>query len=231
MKRILFFLLFASIITAQQKDPNTILEKVKEEFSRVNDYKVKVTINVDVNFLKVPESRAVIYFKQPDQMELKSEGFALLPKQGLRFSPAAMLEKDFNAIYSGKDTLDGEIVDIVKVIPEGKDLDVILSSLWIDEDEYKVRRVETTTKNNGTYVIDLKYQKNQEFPVLPSRVTFTFKLPDMNIPTAISGEMPDESPGRDRKNKSMEGTVTLKYQNYIVNQGVPDSIFTDKKEP
>ena len=86
----LFFIQFGF---AQSKDPDEILKNVITNFNKVNDYVVDVNIKVDVDFLKVPETKAKIYFKQPDKVHLEAEGFAMLPKNGMEFSPSSLLKK------------------------------------------------------------------------------------------------------------------------------------------
>ena len=84
MRRILLLLFMSvSIIFGQTKDPDAILNKVKENFNKIKDYQVDIHIKIDVSFLKVPDSNAKIYFKQPDKVKIKSDQFALLPKEGL----------------------------------------------------------------------------------------------------------------------------------------------------
>ena len=94
--KILSIILFVLVgfTNAQVKDAEQILNEVKDKFNKIKDYEVDVSIFVDVDFLKVPESNAKIYFKQPDLVKLDSEGFALLPKEGVNFSPIKLLNQD-----------------------------------------------------------------------------------------------------------------------------------------
>jgi outer membrane lipoprotein-sorting protein len=48
-------LLLTTVVFTQKKDPEAILEKVKLEFEKIDDYQVDVRIKVDVDFLKMPE--------------------------------------------------------------------------------------------------------------------------------------------------------------------------------
>ena len=130
---IILILILVNIGLAQSKDPNEIINNVITNFNKVNDYQVDVNIKVDVEFIKVPETKAKIYFKQPDKVHLESEGFAMLPKNGMEFSPSSLLKKDYTAIYEQDVNLNGLRTSIVKVIPLGDHGDVILSTLWIDQ--------------------------------------------------------------------------------------------------
>jgi outer membrane lipoprotein-sorting protein len=101
MKRILitFFLITAAVSSAQTKDPNKLLDAVRQKFNKVNDYKVNASVKLDMSFIKVPDMTAKVYFKKPDKIKVEAEGFAMLPKQGLKFSPAELLKGDFTALY------------------------------------------------------------------------------------------------------------------------------------
>lgn len=232
MKKILILLLFTSICFAQRHNPEDILEKVKENFSKVKDYEVNVKIKVDVNFLKVPDSQAKIYYKQPDKIKFKSEGFALLPKEGLNFSPYSFLAGDYTSILDKELEIEGNSCYLVKVIPLGDRGDLILTTLWIDKDKYIIRRIESTTKTNGTFSIDLKYDINLKYP-LPSSMVFTFNVQKMQMPKELTGDMAEqnsEDKEKGNRDRTTTGKVYINYSDYKVNVGLSDSIFKEDKK-
>jgi len=212
----------------QSKDPDLILKKVIESFSKVKDYEVDVQVKVDVDFIKVPDTKAKIYFKQPDKINFESDGFALLPKEGINFSPLSFLKKDYTALYQKEDILDGHSVSVIKVIPSSDQGDIVLTTLWIDQSYCIIRKVESTTKTNGTFTIDLKYDKMMKDYYLPGSMVFGFNIDKMNLPKAFTGQAEMES----RKNigKTTYGKVYITYTNYKVNKGIPDKIFEKKKK-
>ena len=216
---------------SQSKNPDEIISGVITNFNKVNDYQVDVNIKVDVEFIKVPETKAKIYFKQPDKVHLEAEGFAMLPKNGMEFSPSSLIKKDYTAIYEQDVDLNGYKTSIVKVIPLGDQGEIILSTLWIDQKKQVIRKVESTTKTNGTFTIDFTFDDKIKYP-LPSKIIFSFNMDKMNLPSTITGETNNENP--DKKNKNMgsttKGQVIVNYSNYIVNKGVPDSIFEEKNK-
>ena len=231
--KLLIALFFISIQIgfSQSKNPDEIINDVITNFNKVNDYQVDVNIKVDVEFIKVPETKAKIYFKQPDKVHLKADGFAMLPKNGMEFSPSSLIKKDYTAIYEQDVDLNGYKTSIVKVIPLGDQGEVILSTLWIDQKKQVIRKVESTTKTNGTFTIDFTFDDNIKYP-LPSKIIFSFNMDKMNLPATITGETNNENP--DKKNKNIgsttKGQVIVNYSNYVVNKGVPDSIFEEKNK-
>ena len=226
---LIYILLIVTSIIAQSKNPNEIINEVISNFSKVKDYQVDVNIKVDIEFLKVPDSKAKIYFKQPDKVHLESEGFALLPKDGLDFSPSSLVKKNYTAIYEQDVMLDGINTSIVKVIPIGDQGNVILSTLWIDQSKRIIRKVESTTKTNGTFSINFFYDDNLKYP-LPSKIIFSFNIDQMNIPNAFGDEPNADQPKKKkgRFNSTTKGQVIVTYSNYKVNKGIPDSIFDVK---
>jgi outer membrane lipoprotein-sorting protein len=230
MKNLLvgFILLLYGLTYPQSKDPDLILKKVIESFGKVKDYVVDVQVKVDVDFIKVPDTKVKIYFKQPDKINFESDGFAMLPKEGINFSPMSFLKKDYIALYQKEDYVEGHQVSVIKVIPSSEQGDIVLTTLWVDQTYNIIRKVESTTKTNGTFTIDLKYDEQRNDFNLPDSMIFGFNIGKMNLPKAFTGQAETES----RKNigRTTSGKVYITYSNYKVNKGLSDKIFEKKKK-
>lgn len=213
----------------QNKDPQQILNNVISKFNKVQDYEVDVNIRVDVEFLKVPESTAKIFFRQPDKISLKSDGFAMIPRNGFNSSPTSLLKDEYTAIFEKVEIIDGRKLTLVKVIPLGTSSDVILSTLWIDEAQNVIRKVESTTKINGTFIIEFSYDEKFDY-ALPSEMVFSFNIDKMNFPSAMMGNTDTRSKRTEKPADSLtKGKVFVHYSNYRVNIGIPDSVFDENK--
>jgi outer membrane lipoprotein-sorting protein len=218
-------ILFSAVESSpQSKDPNEILDRVKEAFKVIEDYEVDIHISIDVEFLKVPDSEAKLYYKQPGKIHVESEKFALLPRQGLDFSPLSLLSGEYTAIFEGEDTIRRIPTSVVKIIPLGNDNDIILSTFWVDQFRNLIIRMEATKKPTGTFTIDFTYGKYGENFNLPSRMEFTFTVDRMIFPRGMDGQsdMDDES---ENESDNTTGKVYITYQNYKVNQNLPDELF------
>jgi hypothetical protein len=227
-KIIVLIILLSGLNYPQSKDPDLILNRVKECFNKVKDYEVDVRVKVDVESIKVPDTKAKIYFKQPDKIDFESEGFTMLPKEGINFSPMSFLKKDYSALYQKEDNIDGYPVSVIKVIPVSDKSDIVLTTLWVDQSKSIIRKVESTTKTNGTFTIDLKYDEANRDYFLPYSMVFGFNLEKMNLPKTLSKEADVES--RKSLGKSTTGRVYITYSNYKVNKGIPDKVFEKKKD-
>jgi hypothetical protein len=228
MKKIFLLLIGISfMVPGQTKNPDQILNEVKKNFEKIEDYSVDVTIKMDVSFLKVPDTKAKIYYKKPDKVNIESKQFALLPRRALDISPTSLLKGKYTAIFDKFETLNGVKIAVIKTIPLGESSEVVLSTFWIDITDYVVRKVEISTKVNGTFTIDLNYNSQTKFRQLPSSIIFSFNVSKLNIPKRFSGQ--EENDKADTtSNKSTIGKVFIDYSNYKVNQGLPDSLFESK---
>ncbi len=229
MRKLKFVFLFLMIIfsmsefSPQSKNPDEILDGVKEAFKKIEDYEVDIRVKIDVDFLKVPDSEARLYFKQPNKIHVESEKFALLPRQGLDFSPLGLLSGKYTALYEQEDTIRNIPTSVVKIIPLGNDGDIILSTFWVDQTRNLIIRVESTKKPTGTFTIDFTYEKYDDHYELPSKMEFTFTVDKMMFPRGMDGQSDDDD--SNDKSDSTTGKVYITYANYKVNQGLPDELF------
>lgn len=235
MRKLKFIFLFLMIIfsisefSPQSKDPDEILEGVKAAFKKIVDYEVDIRVKIDVDFLKVPDSEAKLYFKQPNKIHVESKKFALLPRQGLDFSPLGLLSVKYTALYEQEDTIRNIPTSVVKIIPLGNDGDIILSTFWVDQSRNLIIRLESTKKPTGTFTIDFTYEKYDEHYELPSQMEFTFTVDRMMFPRGMDGQSDADDDG-DKKSDSTTGKVYITYANYKVNQGLPDELFETEND-
>jgi hypothetical protein len=231
MKKIFLLVIVISfMVRGQTKDPDKILNEVKKNFEKIDDYSVDVSIKMDVSFLKVPDTKAKIYYKKPDKVNIESKQFALLPRRALDISPTSLLKGKYTAIFDKFETLNGVKTAVIKTIPLEESSEVVLSTFWIDLTDFIVRKVEISTKVNGTFTINLNYNSQNKFKQLPSSIIFSFNVSKLNIPKRFSGQEEDNKADTS-SNRSTIGKVFIDYSNYKVNQGLPDSLFEEKKKP
>lgn len=208
------------------QDANQLVKQVKAKMDKVKDYSANATLRTDVPFLKVPLAEVQVYFKLPNRFKItKEKGVSILPKGGVSVSMQNILaDPNFVAIDAGVEKLNGQAVRVVRVLPGNTNNDVVLTILYIDEKNLLVKKAITTTKDNGTYTVDLTYSKWTQY-ALPDKTMFTFNTKDYQLPKGVTmefddGERPDANRLSDKK-----GYVEITYLDYKINKGVPDSYF------
>lgn len=232
MKKLYTWLLAASLLPllpARAQDALSLVMKVKAKLEKVNDYSATGRLRTDVAFLKVPVARVNVYFKKPNRFRIsKEKGISILPKGGVSVNMQNVLnEKDFVALEAGTATVQGKQVKVIKVLPGDNNSDVVLTTLYIDEARLLVLRATTTTKENGTYDVEMFYNKWADF-ALPDKTLFSFNTKDYKLPKGVTLEFDDGEKPDANKLKNKKGFVELTYDQYNINKGVPDQFFTGK---
>lgn len=225
-------IIFCSIIICQlgasAQDANKLVNEVKAKLQKVKDYSATATLRTDVPFLKVPVAEVNVYFKFPNLFKIaKEKGVSILPKGGVSVSMQNILnDPSFVAIDAGKETLNGQQVRVIRVLPGNTDNDVVLTVLYIDEKNLLVKKAVTTTKDNGTYTVEMSYGKWKDY-ALPDKTLFTFNTKDYKLPKGVTMEFDDgERPDANRLSDK-RGYVEITYLDYTINKGVPDSYFAN----
>lgn len=232
MKKLYIWLLAACLLPllpARAQDALSLVMKVKAKLEKVNDYSATGRLRTDVAFLKVPVARVNVYFKKPNRFRIsKEKGISILPKGGVSVNMQNVLnEKDFVALDAGTATVQGKQVKVIKVLPGDNNSDVVLTTLYIDEARLLVLRATTTTKENGTYDVEMFYNKWADY-ALPDKTLFSFNTKDYKLPKGVTLEFDDGEKPDANKLKNKKGFVELTYDQYNINKGVPDQFFTGK---
>ena len=216
-------LLFAALpLTAQQAD--ALLKKVRDKLNSVKSYEAQGMIKTDVSFIKIPESKVTVLFKNPDKFRIiKQEGISVVPKGGINFNLSSLFAgNNYSSVMAGKAAIGGKPVTIVKLIPLDEKGDIVLSTLYIDEKESVIRKAQTTTRNNGTYEMNLEYGRYTSYG-LPDKVMFVFDTKEYKLPKGVTMEY--DAGKKEQPKQSLQGKVEIAYSNYQVNKPISDNMF------
>lgn len=221
---IIFLAASSNFLIAQDMTP--LINKVKERMMQVNNYTANGTLKTDVAFLKAPLSKVVVYYKKPDKFKMKKDGgISVLPKGGISINLNSIVAiNDFVALSAGETAINGINTKVVKMLPTNENGEIVLSTLYIDQAESLVRKAVITTRENGTYEIDLQYGRYQQYG-LPDKVIFTFNTKDYKLPKGITLELDQKDAATVEKLKNKKGRIEIAYSGYVINKGVDDAVF------
>lgn len=210
------------------QDADALVKKVRDKMNQVTDYIASGKLKTDVTFLKIPVSNVQVFYKKPDRFRVKKDGgISLLPKGGVSINlNSLMMGENYTAVPAGETVINGITVKIIKLLPLDDNSAVVITSMYIDEKALLVYKAITTTRENGTYDMQMSYGKFAQYG-LPDKVIFSFNTKDYKLPKGVtfeydSGETPKST---EDKLKSKKGKVELTYNNYVINQGISDDIF------
>lgn len=229
MKPIVLFLFILSFsLSGSAQDINVLVQKVKAKIDLVNDYEASGRMKTNVIFLKVPVATVKVYFKRPNRLKVKNEkGISFVPKGAVNINMNNILSSGkYSVLDAGNDKIGGSIVKVVKLLPQDDNADVVLSTLYIDEDNLVIRRAKTTTRDNGTYELEMNYGKYVAYG-LPDKIIFSFNTKDYKMPKGVTFDFDDgtEKKKTDDKMKNRKGKVEIDFSSYIINKGVADGVF------
>ena len=228
MKKIFVFLLLSFCITSfsYAQDVNVILQKVKDKLNLVNDYEASGEMKTQVIFLKVPVASVKIYYKKPEKLKIKNEkGISFIPKGAVSININNVLTNNtFTVLDAGVTRLGNTNVRVIKLLPEDDSNDVVLSTLYIDESNFLILKAKTTTRDNGTYELEMSYGKYAAYG-LPDKVIFTFNTKDYKIPKGVTFDYSEDQKKAPDKTKARKGTIQITYRSYLINKGLPEAVF------
>ena len=222
---ILFFVLFLFIQLSAQT-PQELINKIKTKLERVNDYTAKGKLKTNVIFIKAPIASVRVYYKKPDKMKIVNEnGISFIPKGSVNINLAKFLSGSGNYEIVDAGTEPSTGLKILKLLPSDENSEIVLSTLYIDEKNELIKKAKNTTRDNGTYELEMTYGKYIAYG-LPDKVIFSFNTKDYKLPKGVTFDYDDgaeKKSGESLKNK--KGKVEILYSEYLINKGVDDTIF------
>lgn len=225
-----YFLMLAAIVLLHQASAQTAEEtilKVKAKLDKVQDYEADGKMKTNVVFLKAPVADVKVYYKKPDKLKIENKsGISFIPKGAVNISLVNVFSNvsDFDLVDAGREETTG--LRIIKLLPRNDASDVVLSTLFIDEKKFLVKKARTTTRENGSYELEMTYGRYIEFG-LADKVIFTFNTKEYKLPKGVTFDY-DDGRGKKRNTedlKNRKGKVEITYTAYRINKGIPDAVF------
>ena len=204
-----------------------LVNKVKAKLDKVNDYQAKGKMKMDVSFIDAPESKVTVYYKRPDKFKVKkSGGISILPKGGVSINAAGLLANQEYDVVAGKDAeVNGVNTKVLKLLPTDENSDAVLTTLYIEEKNQVIRKATVTTKENGTYEIEMSYGRYLDWG-LPDKLIFSFNTKDFKLPKGLTFEYEKGDKKKSGAVKNKKGKIELNYSSYSINKGIDDKVFS-----
>lgn len=220
--------LFITCLKITAQDIDRLVQRAKSKIEKVNDYEVLGKMKTNVAFLKVPVANIKVFFKKPNHLKVKSEkGISFIPKGAVSINMNNILSGNrYIIIDAGVDKIGGFPVRIAKLLPDDENSDVVLSTIYIDTANNLIRKAKTTTRDNGTYELELSYGRYEEYG-LPDKIIFSFNIKDYKLPKGVTFDFDDGSTVGNPKDKikNRNGKAEITFKDYRINKGIPDAIF------
>ena len=242
MKKILqiFFIIYSFAFCEENKKATEIINKTEQRFRMINDYQVNMVISINIPAFRMPKKKYTVFFKQPNQVQIKSKGFGLLPRTGMFTPPSenfnnltdVTINHNADSLGYGSVMLRGNLIVDSLAIKMPNDyakltfkptVDVV-----IDTSQWVITRVVTKIDTIKIMEINNIYDFVDGSYFLPIRSTVEYFVKDARISKwlkkdigTIIGNQQSIDPGSDM----VKGEISVTYDKYKVNRGINDSIF------
>lgn len=223
---------------------NYTVEQVKDsligQFNRVQDFAVKVRVDMNMPGFRMPKKMVEVLYKKPDKFKVESASFAIVPKTGLMLSPekifSSMADTHILSTDSNRIELQGGFnPDSAKMemgASKVQDLkEKMKIHLWVDPDRWVITKMETFADTVAFMNMQTTYTEAQTGIWLPETTKLTFNVPSKFTGSPHPPEMSDEElktaieEHTKNQQEDIKGTVILEFLNYKVNTGLSDDLF------
>lgn len=212
--------LFFSVITVAQPQADSLIAQVLRESDQVKSFQADVSIDVDVDFIRIPVKKGRVFYQAPDKFRFRATGFVLVPKKGLDFSVQEMLRKKHTALYLQADDTN----HVIKIIPMTDDADFVIATLWVDRQRPRINKMEITMRKTGNFMMSFTYG---DLPyALPVATQVDFDISQIDIPMKFLGTM---KKGTKEKPSSGQGSVKMIYSDFKINGEIPEQVFMENE--
>lgn len=229
MNLILVILILLSSLSAQNPSGDEILRRCERNFESIDDYTVDLTAAINMDRIRIPEMKAVLYFKRPDKINIKSEGFAMLPREGFAL-PVTALVRNYDALLTGMEEIEGKRVYRLQLTAKKAATRVQNLIVWVDPENHAITQTTSAPYGGRSVTVQTRYMHYENKVWLPERmsVRFAATAPD----TAAFDEFPipgSPQPGEFRR-PPRSGSMDVFYSNYRINSGLSDDLFKREME-
>jgi hypothetical protein len=230
-------------IKAQDTELEEIKNNIITQFSKIDDYQVDINIKINMTGFRMPKKKIKMFFKKPDKLNIKTNGFAIIPKTGINNNPNELFEM-FNYITEVNRTIRNNkqfyfITGIVN--PDSIDIPIknfqsenanITMSLLIDAKEWIITEVDIILDKEKIFSIKTDYI-NIDNIMVPEKTNLSIGIKEISrIKNNFNNDLLFNSDndfikasGLNLKNDEFKGEISLEFSNYIINQGIDDNLF------
>ena len=239
-KKLGVLILFSSRAFFSESFEDYCVKKTDEQFNSVFDYQVDMIVKLDIPAFRMPKKKYKVYFKQPNKIKVKARGFGLLPKTGLFTSPNDNFDNLKNlklSSFKDPNNLD-DIIIVGDLIVDSLKLEMPNEysrltfkptvEVKIDTSSWVIKNVTTKLDTLKLFQINNFYELYERKYYMPKESIVKYYIKDKELFNWINKDASNIMGKGEMSNKNnsiVEGTIYVKYKQYIINKGLEDSIF------
>ncbi|KPJ63623.1 MAG: hypothetical protein AMJ45_07205 [Syntrophobacter sp. DG_60] len=224
---ILVFSVFANPGFAEDliPSPQEILDRVEASFEKIDDYVVILEEAIRMEGVKVPKTKAILYYKKPNKIHIESKGIMFIPKQGMVINPSYYLKRYFMPLNTEEEIVKGTKFYKLILIPKEEGLSKKIT-LWVESKYWSIKKIKITGFGGGSVLVHIEYTMVKGKYWLPKSTLVELDIPAKTPRPEIFDYFGELDARKEKKpSKPKKGIVSILFKNYKVNTGLPDKIF------
>ena len=211
--RIIFLLILMLSVSLQAQEIDKDLLRIKERMEEVLHFTAEIVVDVEAPFINMPTKTASMEYNRGEKIKFKSKDFLIFPKRGLDFTFSELFEHPFISVDRGFKAIDNQNLKVLSVIPKDEKADMAMATLYLDIENDHIIISEITTKNQGSYTLQMQYNAAE---ILPDHIEVSFAIENLKIPLNFMGSDTKIDRKRMKSNETNTGTVKLQIKNYDI---------------
>ncbi len=221
--------LSSGLLAEELPSSNEIRKLMLGNWEQIEDYEVDIKLSLNIPGFRMPSRKIHYLYKAPDKSKVEVKGFAIIPKQGIQ--PFFTFLKDSLELQVLNDTIvNGHAVFEVAIE------DTFMNkagriSFYVDQLNGSVYHARVTHNDREFFSLNSEYTIVAGIP-LPTSTEMNIQFPPDFKNIQRLGQKPTDMKAFDESmtGEWLEGSISITFKNYKVNQGIPDWVFEDNEE-
>ncbi len=222
-------LLTLTLSAVEQPKVRNVQELMTKSWMQIEDYEVDLKLTLDIPGFRMPSRKIHYLYKAPDKSKVEVKGFAIVPKQGIK--PFFTFLSDSIAFKVTADTVLNSHPVFEVVIEDTFMTRAARIVFYMDQVSGNIYQASVSNEGHEYFSLKSEYTVANGIS-LPASTEIHMQFPPHFKNIQRLGKKPTEMKAFNDTwtDEWIEGSIKIKFENYQVNQGIPDWVFEENEE-
>jgi len=218
-----------SLFAVERTEEINISELMTKSWVQIEDYEVDIKLSLNIPGFRMPSRKIHYLYKAPDKSKVEVKGFAIVPKQGIK--PFFTFLNDSISFEITADTIINNQPAFEVVIEDTFMTRAARIVFYVNQNSGDIYQVSVTHEGHEYFRLESEYTVVNGIS-LPLSTEINMQFPPQFKNIQRLGKKPTEMKSFNETwtDEWVAGSVKIKFDDYKVNQGIPDWVFEENEE-